>query len=588
MKKCIVFIALVFLALASKAQLNYFIYLQTDNKQAFSVKMNGKDLSSSASGYIVIPKLPKGEHSFTISFPKNEWPKQSFNVLLNNNDEGYMLKNFSDKGWGLFNLQSMDIVMNGDPIKKAKVPTANDQVEIIKIPEVVKETTAVTKVIVPEVKIVETPIVKEVETPIVKVATNNANRAPVLTNTTEPEIVKTTPKIVEKAVEVMKETPTPKVEEKIIEIPIVKVEEKIAEKIVETPKVKVEEKITEKPVVKIEEKIAEKIVETPKEKIKEIPTIQNVDKVVEVAEEAATEKLPKKSSDKITKVNSFDDTDGTTITYRVESQSGVDIVPIFLEKNGVASNGDGQATNGEKFIEHIELANPNAKKAENTEDPTKAKVATNNVNRAPVEEKVKEKIIEKVEPPVVVEKVKEIEKVVVPITAKVKEIERVEVPVTEKVKVIEKVEAPVVEKVKVIEKVETPIIEKSVENGVNNPLKITEAEKSSKTTMNKTAINSDCTNKNATEEDFFKTRKKIIAEDNDDARIEAALKQFKINCYSVEQIKNLAILFLSDIGKYKLVDAAYPYTYQSNLYSSLEPLFIDVYYLNRFRAMLQR
>ena len=98
-------------SIATYAQQNHFIYLQTDNKQAFYVNMNGKLFSSSSSGYVVIPKLQNGNYNFTIGFPKNEWGQQTMAIKIDNNDLGFMLKNFGDKGWGLFNIQSLNVTM---------------------------------------------------------------------------------------------------------------------------------------------------------------------------------------------------------------------------------------------------------------------------------------------------------------------------------------------------------------------------------------------------------------------------------------------------------------------------------------------
>ncbi len=95
-----------------KAQQNYFVYLQTDNKQPFYVRVNEKVFSSSASGYVVIPKLQNGTHVFSVGFPKNEWPQQVIPVPVVNKDQGFILKNFDNKGWGLFNMQTLDVVMS--------------------------------------------------------------------------------------------------------------------------------------------------------------------------------------------------------------------------------------------------------------------------------------------------------------------------------------------------------------------------------------------------------------------------------------------------------------------------------------------
>lgn len=42
----------------------------------------------------------------------------------------------------------------------------------------------------------------------------------------------------------------------------------------------------------------------------------------------------------------------------------------------------------------------------------------------------------------------------------------------------------------------------------------------------------------------------MVEEDNEDAMLDVARKIFRAKCYSVEQIKNLSVLFLTDVGKY--------------------------------------
>ena len=95
------------------SQQNHFIYIQTENQKPFYVKQDKKIYSSSATGYLIISKLREGDYNFTIGFPRKEWPEQNIKVTVNKKDLGYSLKNFGDKGWGLFNLQTLDIVMAG-------------------------------------------------------------------------------------------------------------------------------------------------------------------------------------------------------------------------------------------------------------------------------------------------------------------------------------------------------------------------------------------------------------------------------------------------------------------------------------------
>ena len=112
-KLLFLFFYLSFVVLSSFSQQNHFIYLQTENRQPFYVKLDKKILSSSASGYIIISKLQEGNYIMAIGFPKNEWPEQTVTCTVNKKDAGFLLKNFGDKGWGIFNLQTMEVIMSG-------------------------------------------------------------------------------------------------------------------------------------------------------------------------------------------------------------------------------------------------------------------------------------------------------------------------------------------------------------------------------------------------------------------------------------------------------------------------------------------
>ncbi|WP_207495511.1 DUF4476 domain-containing protein [Aridibaculum aurantiacum] len=91
-----------------------FLFIQSENRQPFYVSINNKIYSSSASGYVIIPKLADGEYKFSVGFAKSEVPEQSFVYNINKKDVGLSLKNFGEKGWGLFNLQSFAVSMAGE------------------------------------------------------------------------------------------------------------------------------------------------------------------------------------------------------------------------------------------------------------------------------------------------------------------------------------------------------------------------------------------------------------------------------------------------------------------------------------------
>lgn len=95
----------------TSAQLSHFLYLQTEEKQPFYVKLDKKVLSSSSNGYLIIPKLQRGVYSFAVGFPNNTAAPANYTCTIQDGDAGYLIKNFGEKGWGLFNLQTLDIIM---------------------------------------------------------------------------------------------------------------------------------------------------------------------------------------------------------------------------------------------------------------------------------------------------------------------------------------------------------------------------------------------------------------------------------------------------------------------------------------------
>lgn len=101
----------LFFSLSIQAQQNHFIYIQADSRQPFYVKLDKKIYSSSASGYLILSRLQTGEYNLAVGFPQNEWPEQILHCAVNDKDQGYLLKNFGDNGWGLFNLQTLAILM---------------------------------------------------------------------------------------------------------------------------------------------------------------------------------------------------------------------------------------------------------------------------------------------------------------------------------------------------------------------------------------------------------------------------------------------------------------------------------------------
>ncbi len=109
-----------------KAQQTHFVYLQTDNGQPFYVKLNNKVISSSSQGYVILPAMNDGEFQLTVGFPKKEHPEETFSLNIDNNNEGFVIKNFEDNQTQLFNLQTLALVKGASDSEKPVVAAKKD------------------------------------------------------------------------------------------------------------------------------------------------------------------------------------------------------------------------------------------------------------------------------------------------------------------------------------------------------------------------------------------------------------------------------------------------------------------------------
>jgi Domain of unknown function (DUF4476) len=390
---CLLFSA----SLIAKAQQNRFIYIQTENKQAFYVKVDKKVYSSAASGYVIIPQLKDGSYNLSVGFPKNEWPEQTISCKVDKKDAGYMLKNFGEKGWGLFNLQTLEVLMTGTAAGTVS-NTENKKDEFSNM-----LANAVNDSSIRKAEIVK-PVEKKEEPP-----------QAVIAGVKKEEPVKARPQMVSRLLYLNGKEGVQMVFSDIINGKA------------DTIRLLI-----------------------PAEKNETVP--------VPPAKEEVLKAEP----------------------VKIEEQKPAAKAPVTVNK--------------EKFID-IEQPNPNVKEDSKTIAPK------------------------------------------------------------------EPVPGPVVEKPK--------------------PVATVPAE-----TKKVSMINSNCKNY-AAEEDFLKLRKKMAAEDNDDDMVAVARKTFKTKCFTVEQVKNLAVLFLKDEGRYKFFDAAYPFVSDSENFGTLQTQLTDEYYISRFNAMIK-
>lgn len=152
-----------------KAQQVHFVYIQTENGHPFYAKINNKLVSSSPEGYIIIPDLKDSAYQLVVGFPKNKYPEEKFILTINKKDEGFLLKNFDENGWQLFNLQSLALIQGTNEkaiatvAKKEVDPFSSMLASVVKDSSILQDHEAA---ISPPVQ-VDTPTVKE-DIPTVK------------------------------------------------------------------------------------------------------------------------------------------------------------------------------------------------------------------------------------------------------------------------------------------------------------------------------------------------------------------------------------------------------------------------------------
>jgi len=266
MTRVTLYILFSLFSLTAFSQKVYFVYLQTEDNQPFYVRMDKAMYSSTASGYVIVSKLKDSTYSFIVGFPQNKWPEQKFSVALNKKDHGYLVKNFGEKGWGLYDLQTMSLQMAGSDNAKTStggkdespftdiLAKASDDPSLKELPPITVNEKG-TGTAVPEKKteaVVET------------------NKPDADTKITEPVTVKTEDKkaiVKNKPVEKKKPVTVPAVAKTEVkksdekDKPVAKVEDKTEPEVVKTEPVvlKTEEPVKAEPVVlKTEEPVVAK------------------------------------------------------------------------------------------------------------------------------------------------------------------------------------------------------------------------------------------------------------------------------------------------------------------------------------------
>lgn len=170
MKQLILAIFFIQSAIYSFAQQNHFLYIQSDTKAAFTVDINGKTYQATDIGYLIIPKLTNNDYILQVHMPGTPG-NISFSCKVENNDQGFLLKNRGEKGWALLNLQTGNIITAGTTMAVDNNKSAFTDM----LSDVVHDSTLA-------IPVVDTPTAKIIEDSAKQVETTPIAEQPVMQN----------------------------------------------------------------------------------------------------------------------------------------------------------------------------------------------------------------------------------------------------------------------------------------------------------------------------------------------------------------------------------------------------------------------
>lgn len=327
MKRFLLVLVLTAMAFAANSQKVYFMYLQAEPAQPFFVKMNSKVYSSSVSGYLILPKLIDSTYSFTLGFIQNKAPEQSFAVKMAQKDHGFLVKDFGEKGWGLFDLQSLAIQYSSTVQVKTDNSNAQNNKEVSPFTDLLAKATGDPSLREnpPAPKVEEKPVVKP-EPVVVEQPKPAEPKLVQVEQSKEPVTIvpaETGKVVVEKREEAV---PVTKIPEQAKPEPVVVKEEKKeeAKPVVTEPVLKPVDPVVQEPKSVVNEKPKENLPDIKKEEPKII-----IEEKAPVKTEEAPVVVPEYKRSVVTKRSESSTTEGFGLVF-MDNQEGLKIDTIRL------------------------------------------------------------------------------------------------------------------------------------------------------------------------------------------------------------------------------------------------------------------
>ncbi len=455
---------LICISFSAFSQQSYFILIEEEKSQPFYIRMDERTFSSSPIGHLILPQLKDSSYRFFIGFPKNQIPEQEFIVKMNRKDHGFQLKNLGQKGWALFDLQSLELIL---PVPKQN-GLSNVGYSLVRkydgfaklMSEVVNDTAVLYGIVYD----------KPVETIVKK----------------EPEIQKSIP------VDSSSLTKT--------DINSVKIDE--------------EKDLT-----------------------------------------------IKSKSDPDTLLNGGD--------TKIKSPKSV----VTKVENGVPLD----SLSDKKIAENIIVKTPSEVKSGNNQGNDALKTISIRVTEQKFSDSGLYMMVEDGKNKIDIFISND------PVLIKEAEVKKEEAPKKTEIKKEEEPTKPIIIDKQENDKLNTKKEDKKIEN----PIQADQKKDSVNTTPKRLVLmNSDCRSF-ATDMDVDKLRVKMINEKDEDEKIALARKLLRSKCFTAHQVRALTELFQDNNGKYKFLDASYPFVSDTGNFKQLVSVLTDEYYVKRFKTMVR-
>lgn len=101
----VIVMSMLLVCAKTQAQREHFVYLQTENMSPFYIKMNGKTISSTYSGYLILGKLKDSTYPIKLGVLGVD-EVQDYGLKVEGRNAGYLVKKLGDRGWGIVDLQT--------------------------------------------------------------------------------------------------------------------------------------------------------------------------------------------------------------------------------------------------------------------------------------------------------------------------------------------------------------------------------------------------------------------------------------------------------------------------------------------------